>query len=276
MDFQAIYDIARHELTVTIRNRWTALFAVVFAILVTSIAYFGVMAEGYSGMQSFTRTSASLLNLVLYIVPLISLTMGTLSLTGDKGSMELLFSQPVSRSEVVIGKILGLFFSIALSTLAGFAFAGMLVVLGHGTVGLARYAGLVGLSLLLSLSFLSIALLVATANRRKPRAIGVALFLWFFFVIFYDLLAISGALFLRGESANIVLFLSLFGNPVDMVRVSTLIILENASIFGAAGAALLRFLGGGTLGFVVLVSALVVWICAPVAIACRLLRRQDV
>jgi hypothetical protein len=73
-----------------------------------------------------------------------------------------------------------------------------------------------------------------------------------------------------------VLFLSLFGNPVDMVRVSTLIILENASIFGAAGAALLRFLGGGTLGFVVLVSALVVWICAPVAFACRLLRRQDV
>ncbi|MDH3251252.1 MAG: ABC transporter permease, partial [Ignavibacteria bacterium] len=98
-----VVEIARQELVVTVRNRWTVIFAAVFAALVISIAYFGVMAEGFSGMQSFTRTSASLLNLVLYIVPLIALTMGTLAFTGDKGSTELLFSQPLSRMDVILG-----------------------------------------------------------------------------------------------------------------------------------------------------------------------------
>jgi len=243
---------------------------------VTSIAYFGLMTEGFSGMQSFTRTSASVLNLVLYVVPLIALTMGTLSFTGDRGSMELMFSQPLSRTEVVIGKLLGLFLSIGMATLLGFSAGGILVVAGAGPEGLARYAAMVVLSLLMSFVFLSLALLVATAAHRKQRAIGVSLFLWFFFVLFYDLLAIVLTLVLRGEGGNVAIFLSVFGNPVDMVRVATLIMLENATIFGAAGAAMLRFLGGMGTALTVVLAALVFWVLIPVTIACSLLRRQDV
>ena len=92
MEYNIIIYIARQELTVNIRNKWTILFAIVFGALVVGLSYFGIMAEGFSGMQNFTRTSASILNLVLYIVPLVSLVMGTLSFTGDKGSTELLFS----------------------------------------------------------------------------------------------------------------------------------------------------------------------------------------
>ncbi|MEK7251375.1 MAG: ABC transporter permease subunit, partial [Bacteroidota bacterium] len=240
MDFKAIYDVARQELIINIRNKWTIIFAVVFGALVVSISYFGIMAEGFSGMQSFTRTSASLLNLVLYIVPLVALTMGTLSFTGDKGSTELLFSQPLLRSEVLHGKLLGVFFSIALSTLIGFTLSGTIVVAANGAEGFSRYISFVVLSLALSFVFLSIAVLASTFSRRKSKAFGIALFLWFFFVLFYDLLALGGTMFLKGQTANTFLFLSLFGNPVDMVRVATLIILDNVTIFGAAGAAMLR------------------------------------
>src|SRR5574341_1488106 len=123
MDRRTIFDIAKQELIINIRNKWTLIFAIVFGALVVSISYFGMRAEGFSGMQNFTRTSASILNLVLYIVPLISLTMGTLSFTGDRGSAELLFSQPVEASQVVIGKMLGLFYSIAFSMISGFFLA---------------------------------------------------------------------------------------------------------------------------------------------------------
>lgn len=276
MDHRAVLDVAMHELKINVRNRWTAIFAVVFGLVVTSIAYFGLMTEGFAGMQNFTRTSASLLNLVLYIVPLIALTMGTLSFSGDRGSMELLFSQPLSRSEVVVGKMVGVFLSMALSTLIGFTAAGVLVAAGSGLAGLSKYAAMVGLSLLLALAFLSLALLVATAAHRKTRAIGVSLFLWFFFVLFYDLLAIALALLLRGESANVAIFLSVFGNPVDMVRVSTLVLLDNMTIFGAAGAALLRFLGGTAMAVSVVLVALLLWIVVPVVISCFVLRGQDI
>jgi Cu-processing system permease protein len=276
MDLRAIYDIARQELVINIRNRWTLIFAVVFGVLVVSISYFGTMSEGFSGIQSFTRTSASLLNLVLYIVPLVALTMGTLSFTGDKGSTELLFSQPLYRSEIIIGKLVGVFFSIALSTLIGFALAGSVVVAANGGEGLTKYVAFVALSLALSLVFLSVAVLTATISRRKARAFGLALFLWFFFVLFYDLLALGGVMLLKGRTANTFLFLSLFGNPVDMVRVATLIILDNITIFGAAGAALLRFLGGQMSSVALLVAGLCLWGIAPLVIAVKMMRRQDI
>jgi ABC-type transport system involved in multi-copper enzyme maturation permease subunit len=135
---------------------------------------------------------------------------------------------------------------------------------------------MVGLSLLLAFAFLSLALLVSTLAHRKSRAIGVSLFLWFFFVLFYDLLAIALTLFLRGEGANVAIFLSVFGNPVDMVRVATLIILDNVTIFGAAGAAMLRFLGGTGTAVSAVLSALLIWIFVPVMISCALLRHQDI
>ncbi|HAL55023.1 MAG TPA: ABC transporter permease [Bacteroidetes bacterium] len=276
MDSRAVIDIARQELVINIRNRWTIIFAAVFGILVVSISYFGMMAEGFSGMQSFTRTSASIVNLVLYIVPLVALLMGTLSFTGDKGSTELLYSQPVSRSEVVLGKLLGLFWSIAVSTLVGFSLAGVLVTATNGVEGLGRYVVLVLLSLGLSLVFLSISVVVATANKRKSKAFGMSLLLWFFFVILYDLLALGATLFFKGHTANVVLFLSLFGNPVDMVRVASLISLDNVTILGAAGAAMLRFLGGATISILLLVAGLSMWIVLPLFWSHRLLRRQDI
>ncbi|MEK6565662.1 MAG: ABC transporter permease subunit [Bacteroidota bacterium] len=275
MSLTKVIHIARQELTINIRNRGPVIFAIVFGALVASLAYVGMMAEGFSGMQSFTRTSASILNLVLYIVPLVSLTMGTLSFTGDKGSTELLFSQPVKPSEIVVGKILGLFGSIALSMISGFVVAGGIIAAQSTSEGLASYVLFVILSLSLSLVFLSLALLVSTLARRKAKAFGVSLFLWFFFVLFYDLLAIGVTLLLKGSSANLFLFLSLFGNPVDLVRVASLIIFDNVTIFGPAGAAVLRFLGGPFLSVLLLVVAILVWVIAPLFLSARLMKRQD-
>lgn len=268
--------IARQELLVNIRNKWTVIFAGVFGLLIVGISYIGIMAEGFSGMQNFTRTSASMLNLVLYIVPLVALIMGTLSFTSDRGTTELLFSQPVFRSEVLLGKILGLFYSLSLSMLAGFLVAGGIILSVTGEEGMLQYGIFVLLSLLLALVFLVVAVVIATANKRKSRSFGIALFAWFFFVLLYDLIVLGISLFFKGQTANYILFLSLFGNPVDMVRVASLIILDNVSIFGAAGAALLRFLGGSVLSVVLLVSALVLWIGIPLAFSRHLLNKQDI
>ena len=268
--------IARQELLVNIRNKWTVIFAGVFGLLIVGISYIGIMAEGFSGMQNFTRTSASMLNLVLYIVPLVALIMGTLSFTSDRGTTELLFSQPVFRSEVLLGKILGLFYSLSLSMLVGFLIAGGIILSVTGEEGMLQYGIFVLLSLLLALVFLVVAVVIATANKRKSRSFGIALFAWFFFVLFYDLIVLGISLFFKGQTANYILFLSLFGNPVDMVRVASLIILDNVSIFGAAGAALLRFLGGSVLSVVLLVSALVLWIGIPLAFSRHLLNKQDI
>jgi Cu-processing system permease protein len=134
----------------------------------------------------------------------------------------------------------------------------------------------VALSLLLALSFLSLSSLIAFLFERKARAFGVTLILWFFFVVCYDLLVFGGTLLLKERVANSLIFVSLFGNPVDMVRVASLIILDGQEIFGAAGGALVRFLGGEAASLLLLLFGLLLWIVVPLLASRHLLNRQDI
>jgi len=77
------------------------------------------------------------------------------------------------------------------------------------------------------------------------------------------------------RTANTLILLSLFGNPVDLARVSSLLSLSDPSIFGAAGAALLKFLGGPGWSYAALAIALTTWLIGPVFLAARILRRID-
>lgn len=271
-----VWLIARRELVITVRNRWTIIVAAVFGILMVAISWAGIAAEGYAGVTNFTRTSASLLNLVLYVVPLMALVMGTLSFAGDRGTAELLFAQPVSRTDVMLGKLIGLFLSMSGAMIAGFLLAGAVILANAGTEGLGGFTAFAGLTFLLALIFLSIAALATVLSGRRPRSFGVAIVVWFFFVLFYDLLVLGIASLIRGPAAATTLFLSLFGNPVDLVRVASLILLDNVTIFGAAGAALVRFLGGSGWSLLVLLVGLALWIALPLAAAHAVLRNQDI
>jgi Cu-processing system permease protein len=276
MDIQAIMAIAHQELTINVRNKWTLLFAGIFGVLVLGISYFGLLTAGSTGFQGFTRTSASLLNLVLYVVPLVAVTMGTLSFANDKSAGEILFAQPVNRFEILLGKLAGLFIALASATLLGFGIAGVIIATQAGNEGITRYPALVGFSLLLALIFLSLSALTSILCRRKIKAFGAALFIWFFFVIFFDLIVIGLSFLVKEHTANQILFLSLFVNPVDMVRVATLILLDGKDVFGSAGAALIRFYGNNTGSVLLLVAGLMVWVGAPMFISSKILNRQDI
>ena len=276
MDFPIVRTIAAQEFRIHIRSKWTLLFGVVFAALSLGISYFGMITAGLVGFQGFTRTSASLLNLVIYLVPLMSLTMGALSFTGERGANELLFSQPVERGEILLGKVAGLFLSVAAATCFGFGAAGVVISLNADGGGAGGYAALVALTLLLAFIFLSLGAMVAVIAQKRTRAFGHALFVWFFFVLFYDLIVMGLAFLLKERAANVAIFLSLFGNPADMVRVASLLAMGGTTIFGAAGALLVKFVGGAALGSALLVAALFTWAAAPLAIAGRILKRQDI
>ncbi len=275
MEYSTVATIAKQEFRTSIRSRWAAAFAVLFAALAVTISYFGLATAGVAGLQGFTRTAASLLNLVLYIVPLAGLATGSLGITGEQGARELLFSQPVSRAEVLLGKAAGLGASMTAATSVGFGFAGVVIAWQTGDDAAGPFLAVVALAILLGCVFVGLGLAAGAATGSRARAFGVALCLWFFFIIFYDLLALGATLVLKEHTANLVLFLSLFGNPVDLVRVAALMGLAGENIFGAAGALLLKFFGGSTPALAALLAALAFWIAAPLAAAAAILRRRD-
>lgn len=276
MDARTIGIIASDEFRANARNRWIIAFGWVFAVLTLAISYFGTVTIAEVGFQGFTRTAASLLNLVLYLVPLVALIMGGLSFSGDRGVSELLFSQPVNRSEVLIGKLLGVYGALVAALLLGFGASGIVIALQSGQEGLNRYLVFTGLTLLLALVFVILGGMAAILARNRARTLGATLAMWFFFVLFYDLLVIGTTFLLREHTGNVMIFLSLFGNPVDVVRVASLITLGGESIFGTGGAMLLKFLGGRVYALALLTFVLACWTVIPTVISSWVLQRRDI
>jgi ABC-type transport system involved in multi-copper enzyme maturation permease subunit len=270
--------VARQELLLAMRSRWTQIFAVVFAGLSLAVAASGYVLSGGHGVQDFARTAVSLVHLVLLLVPLTSLLIGVLSLAPDRGAAELLFSQPVSRRTILLGKLLGLFQALVAAQALGFGAAGLVIFAQSGEEGLPGFVLVFLGSVVLTAVFLGLAAVLSAAavGRRRTRALALALVIWFVAVGLFDVAALGLASLLPSGPASRVLIVAVLVNPVDAVRTATLLGVEGAAAFGAASLAFLRFTRGPWGAAALLGLSLLFWISAPVLAAIGRLRRTDV
>jgi Cu-processing system permease protein len=269
---------ARQELLLAVRSRWTQVFAAVFAALALGVAVSGYVLSGGSGLQDFARTAASLVQLVLLLVPLTAIVMGVLALASDRGAAELLFSQPVPRAVILIGRLLGLFGALASAQAVGFGLTGLVLYGRAGDSGVGGFL-LIGLAaLVLTAVFLALAALVSAGQvgGRRVRALSIALVVWFVLLVLFDLAALGIASTLRSGTASRVLLATVLINPIDAVRAGTLLGIEGTCAFGAASLALLRFTRGPVGAGLLLSASLLLWIVVPLALATRRLARADI
>jgi Cu-processing system permease protein len=272
----AVFLCARHELLLAVRSRWLQLFAVVFAALALVVSSAGYILSGGYGLQDFARTAASLVQLVLLIVPLTALCFGALALTPERGAAEMLFAQPVSRTSILAGRYLGLFVSLVAAQAIGFGLAGLVLQGQSGESGLGTFVALVAISLVLTAVFLSIAALLAQARAaRRARVLALALVVWFVAVVLYDVAVLAVASLLRSGTASRLLITAVLVNPADAGRTMALMAVEGTAAFGAASAALLRFTGGAGYAILFASMSLLAWIIGPLLIAARRLSRAD-
>jgi Cu-processing system permease protein len=268
---------AQQEMLLALRSRWTQIFALVFAALSLLVAWSGYILTGGSGIQDFARTAASLVQMVALLVPLMALVGGVLALTPERGAAELLFSQPVSRSSILLGKILGLFAALVAAQSVGFGAAGVLVFSQSGEEGLGGFLLLVLGSAVLTAVFLGIAaVLSAAGDRRRARAVALALVIWFAAVVLFDIAALGVASFLPSGLASRLLIVAVLINPVDVVRTGTLLGAQGTTAFGAASLAFFRFTGGPVNAGILLAASAVLWISLPPFLATIRLRRTDI
>ena len=268
---------ARYELVLAVRSRWLQIFAAVFALLALAVASAGYILSGGHGVQDFARTAVSLVQLVLLLVPLAALVFGALALTPDRGAAELLYSQPVSRSAILLGRVLGVWLALSAAELVGFGLAGLVVQSQAGLDGVGRYGVLVLTAVVITGVFLALAAWLARANTgRRPRVLASALVVWFLAVVLFDVAVLGAASTLRSGSASRLLIWATLVNPVDAARTAALLAIEGTAAFGAASLALLRFTGGMAMAGVMLAASLSLWLVVPLVLAARALTRSDI
>ena len=265
IDYRQIRVIAAKEFRDRIRNRWVLAVALIFALFALAIAYFGASQQGEVGFRSIDLTVASLVSLVIYLVPLIALILGYDAIVGERerGSLELMLSMPITRFEILLGKYLGLAAALSSATILGFG-AGLLPLASELTRrdGF-HYAGFVGSAILMGLAFLSISMLVSVVAQERVRASGVAIGLWFFFVLIFDLL-LMGALVLSQGSLGSTTFAALMMlNPADVFRLMNIFSSEQVrSMYGLATVMPERLTDPA-----VLLAIMLAWIVIPFLLA---------
>lgn len=264
--------IAGHELRSALRGRIVPGFAALFGGLALALALGGLGATGQLLVQGFTRTAVSLLNLSLYLLPLLGLLMGATAFAREDGT-ELLLAQPVSRIAVLLGRFAGLAAALATVAAAGFGAAALLVAIRVGPAGLIGYL-LVGLgTAFVALAGLGIGLLVGIAANRRATAVGAALAIWFAAAVLYDLVAITLIQVAGSGQVGGWLLALLAVNPIDGARTLGLVALGADVLLGPAGAALQKLLAAG--GAVWILTSLGVWLIAPLGAAAVLFERRD-
>ncbi|HEY7428661.1 MAG TPA: ABC transporter permease subunit [Gemmataceae bacterium] len=273
MDAKIVTLILSKEVREARRNSWFLLFAAIFAGLSLTVSLLGLASLGSIGSAGFGRTTASLLNLIVLVVPLMGLMLGALSIVGEReqGTLATLLSQPVLVEEVFLGKFLGLAAALVSALLGGFGLTALVIARGSGPARLEDYLLLAAWTCLFGLGYLSLGFLVSAIARKTAAAMGVALLLWLVSVFLSDLGLIGTAIVLR-LSPRALLWLSLL-NPAQVFK---LLILDsiggNLEILGPGGLYATEVFGRWLRP--ALAALLAAWLTIPLAVSLVLSRNR--
>ncbi|MDO5356307.1 MAG: ABC transporter permease [Conchiformibius sp.] len=269
--------IAEKEIRDALRNRWILAATLLLAALALCLGFLGSAPTGSVKVEPLTVTVVSLSSLSVFLIPLIAMLLSYDALIGEmeRGTMALLLSYPVSRSQVLIGKFAGHCAVLALATGAGYGLAGVALQLGYGGGAAAwkAFVLLIGASILLGAAFLSIGYLISAKAGERGTAAGLAVGVWLFFVLIFDM-ALLGVLVADSKhalSASVVEMILLF-NPADVYRLLNLTGYENTAAYaGMAGLS-----GQISLGMPLLLAAQAAWVAVPFAWAVRVFAKRQV
>jgi len=254
------------------RNRWFLLYAAAFAVLALALSWLSLAGAAGTGFAGLGRTAASLLNLVLLVVPLMGLTLGAGAIAPERerGSWLYLLAQPLSRLEVVLGKFLGLLASVLAAVFLGFGIAAFAI--GRGTGGeWGAFLGFVLATALLAAAAVSLGLLISAVLTRASTAAGVALFVWLALVLLGDLGLMGTSLAMKLGAQE--LLTAALVNPLQEFKLAALLELRGSlEVLGPAGLYATRT-WGGALG-PALWAALALWTIVPLGLTIWTIERR--
>ncbi|AEV63428.1 MULTISPECIES: ABC transporter permease [Pseudomonas] len=252
-----IWNIAAKEFSDGLRNRWLLAISLLFAVLAVGIAWLGAAASGQVGFTSIPATIASLASLATFLMPLIALLLAYDAIVGEEegGTLMLLLTYPLGRGQILLGKFVGHGLILALATLIGFGCAAVAIALLVDDVELGLLLWAFGRfmvsSTLLGWVFVALAYVLSSKASEKSSAAGMALGVWFLFVLVFDLALLALLVLSKGRFNPDLLPWLLLLNPTDIYR------LINLSGFEGSGNAI----GLMALSSDLPVSISVLWLC---------------
>jgi len=228
-----ILTVAQREVKLGFRNSWTYSFLILLSIFTLAIL---LLQSGVATTEGYTDMTGTVMNMTLYLLPLITLLLGGFSTTVEKenGQWGLLSTYPISAYSFLWGKWLGLAVILLMMVSFSFGFAGVVTVLFGRAITIETLVFFWLFSSCLALVYLSIAVLIGSIARNRWQALIGGIAVWFLTIIMWPLLMVSTLSHLPSyplikptlQALTIV-------NPAEFVRVFSIMRIGAGSAFGA-------------------------------------------
>jgi Cu-processing system permease protein len=266
--------LAQREISDALKNRWFIVYSGAFVVLSVALAMMVVNSAGYAGISGFGRTAAGLINLVLFLAPLMGLTLGAQAISSEReqGTMTYLLAQPISMLELFVAKFIGLALAIGAAIIFGFALSTLTISYLSGGEGIDVFLRLTVLTVLLAWVSLALGYLISGFTRRTSTALGIAIVVWLFLVLIGDL-GLMGTSVVLDIDPDTLLSLALV-NPLEVFRIAAITLLRDSmELLGPSGLVARKWFGDAVT--IVLTSILAAWLAATLMLAYWVTKREE-
>ncbi len=242
-----------------LKNKTLLVYTLILGLL--SWSSFGLEDNSSKGLLT-------ILNVILFTVPLVSILFATIYLYNSSEFIELLLSQPIKRTKIWISLFIGLTSAMVLAFIVG---AGVpLLLFSPDSVGVMML--LVGC--LISIIFVALAFLSAIITRDKSKGIGIAILSWLYFALLFD----GMVLFLLFQFSEYPIEKAMVGvsafSPIDLARIQILLQLDQSAMMGYTGAIFKDFFGTSW-GLIISFGLLCLWAIVPFFISLLKFKNKD-
>ncbi len=267
--------VAQKEFRDGMRNRWTGAITLIFTLLSLGLAYFGSAAAGVLGFSSLESTLVSLASLCVMLIPLIALMLAYNCFVGEleQGTLLLLLTYPLSHGQLLLGKFVGQASILTVASLLGFGLPAVFISIFsdvEASAVLVAFGWFILAASILGWVFIAIAYIISLCVGEKSKAAGLALIVWFGFVLVFDLVLMAILVASEGDINQTLVPFLLWLNPTDLFRIFVYMIVDAESYAGV-----LQIAQEGANGFSYLMLAMTLWVVVPLACAWWILGRKE-
>lgn len=253
---KTIISIAKKEFFDGMRNYEIIALAIFFALVPSMIAL--LATDGKVAINYIKGLAA-------FMIPIVGLVLGYASIASEveRGSMGALLSYPVSRDEVVIGKIVGLASIIVVSILSGLIISGLVIFSNTSYDDVEVYLLLIFASILLGLVFLNLAIAFSSFVRSSNLALISAAGIWIFFNAIWNFIIM--ALKIASTEKSTVIGGS---STPEWIKYFEIISPVNAYLY-------INNSDPTAPSVSIIILSLIIWVIVPIIFAILLFRRRE-
>ena len=226
-----ILTVFAHEWRTALKQR--SFYTFLFLFTFTCVMIFLILHQ-VDGMAGYTQLSATMMNIVLYLLPLMTLFLGALSLTQEKEDrrFELVMAYPLTTASYIVGKFVGQFAAQWIIITFSFGLANMMGLFAGVAMSVREFLLLYLFTVLLAAVFLALGFAIGAFSATRWQSLMAAVAVWFLLIMVWPSLLIGVLGFLPFGVVSAALQLFTLLNPAEVLRILFTNWLGGGAIFG--------------------------------------------